>query len=175
MEGRNPYEAPMAPLQEGQEERRSRRILLAWVAVFVLNMAFPLLFGWSLTREHGRIGMMAAASLLLAMGWCICSVARDFATPFIGGAAFVALAQLFPILQMIAGLIGMGVGQALDLADFGDESRPDRILSEFGGFVITIVTGGLLIAAGAGFGLLIRSFTPVGWWHRSTSDNSIST
>jgi hypothetical protein len=168
----NPYEAPTSalrvPLPNGDEDRRGGGWLyFAWGAVFAVNMIVPLLFGLSTTSAHGRIGMTAASMLFLAWGCWLCAVRRQFAAPLIFGAVLVGVSQLVPILHVIAGLIGLTVGQILGLAD-----TRDKVTSEFGGFVVTFVTGGMLIAASAFTGWLIRSMTPAHWWRKQSAEGS---
>ena len=111
--------------------------------------------------------MSIAVVFLLVLGCCICAMGRKLAAPLIVGGAFVALTQVFPILQIAAGMMGMGVGRAIGVASLGDDSLPPRLNSEYGGFVVTFVTGGILMATGACSGMLIRLLTPARWWQRS--------
>ena len=117
MDDNNPYQAPgealTTPLaHEPANPRAGVLTYVAWIFVFAINMAIPLLFGASLTEQHGRLGMSVAAFFLLAVGWYICAAKRKFAVALLAGGALVALTQLLPGLQIIAGAIGMGVGQA---------------------------------------------------------------
>jgi hypothetical protein len=168
----NPYAAPTDPANSSLPIRRAHRragplTYVAWVFVFAVNMALPLLLSSSITREHGKLGMSIAALLLLSLGCFICAVRRKLATALIAGGTLVGLSQLFPALHIIAGMIGMTVGKALGLADLGNDERSDQILSEYGGFVVTFVTGGILMAAGACAGMLLRLVTPARWWPQS--------
>ena len=171
MDENNPYEAPShavhTPLPAANKSARAARFTyISWVFVFALNMAVPLLFSSSLTREHGKLGMSLAALLLFASGCYICAVARKLAAALIAGGVLVALSQLFPILQIIAGMIGMSVGETLGLARIGD-GHPTQLFNEYGGFVVTFATGAILMAAAASAGMLMRSITPARWWQRS--------
>ncbi len=165
----NPYEAPTDALRSvlptgNANPRVGLGAYMAWIGVFVLNMAVPLLFGASMTQEHGRLGMSVAALLLLAVGCFICAASRKLARHLIVGGALVGLAQLYPILQIIAGMIGMAAGQALGMAELDDDARSPGVSGELGGFVVTFVTGTILIAAGACAGMLLRLLTPARWW-----------
>ena len=75
-------------------------------------MAVPLLFSLALTDQHGRLGMSVAALFLLTIGCVICAANRKLAVALLAGGALVALSQLLPGLQIIAGMVGMGAGQA---------------------------------------------------------------
>jgi hypothetical protein len=175
LDRRNPYEAPTAalgnPFPDGPEQQRAGRPhYLAWGAVFALNMVVPLFFGLSTTQAHGRIGMAAASLLFLAWGCWLCAIRRQFAAPLIAGAVVVGMSQLVPILHVIAGTMGMLVGQILGLADARDTMN---VTSEFGGFFVTFVTGGLLIAASAVCGWLIRLMTPDHWWRKPAGASEV--
>jgi MFS family permease len=174
LDERNPYEPPLhigtSSIPPGHTNRRAGTSTYgSWVFVFFVNLAVPLLFSSSMNQEHGRLGMFVAALLLLALGSCICAAGRKLAATLIAGGAIIGLTQLFPGLQLIAGVIGMTVGQALRLADIGDENRPARLISDYGGFVVTFVTGGILIATAACSGMLLRLITPARWWQRYNS------
>ncbi len=164
MDEHNPYEPPTAAVRtlfpdEQALARSGVLTYIAWVFVFAINMAIPLLFGTSMTEQHGRLGMSVAALLLLVFGCFICAANRKLAVTLLAGGAVVALAQLFPILHIIAEVIGMSVGQALGHATLDGDDGPSRITSEFGGFIVTFVTGGILMAGGLFMGVLLRFVT----------------
>jgi hypothetical protein len=169
----NPYAAPTDATSSSLRDDRSRRhagplTYVAWVFVFAVNMALPLLLSASVTREHGTLGMSVAALLLLALGCFICATRRKLATTLIGGGVLVGLSQLFPALHIIAGMIGMTLAQALGLADNGgNDGRSPLIINEYGGFVVTFVTGSILMAVAACTGMLIRFVTPACPWPKS--------
>ncbi|QEH35324.1 hypothetical protein OJF2_38750 [Aquisphaera giovannonii] len=165
----DPY-APPAHAGSGEAIRRlvGPRTALGWIAVFLLNMIVPLLFGWSMTREGGRVGMAAAILTLFATGCWICTARRQLASPLLLGAAFVGLSQVFPLLQILAGSAGMVAATALRVAENNDDALP-RVIGEAGGFVVTLVTGGLLMAASLVAGLSLRMLTPAHWWPREAA------
>ena len=161
MDENNPYDAPGEALanshSDGQENPRAGGLTyVAWIFVFAINMAVPLLFSLSMTDQHGRLGMSVAAFFLLALGCYICTANRNLAVALLAGGALVALTQLFPGLQIIAGAIGMGVGQALGHATLDSDDNPARITSEFGGFVVTFITGGILMAGSVCAGVVLQ-------------------
>jgi hypothetical protein len=167
----NPYEAPRSAmtssLPAGNANRRAGKLTYgAWAFVFAINLAVPLLFSASFTQEHGKRGMLLAVLSLLTLGCYFCMSGRKLTTALIVGGAVVGLTQFFPAIQIIAGLMGMGLGKVLGLTDLGDEVHPPRVNSEYGGFVVTFVTGGILMAASACAGLLIRLITPARWWQK---------
>lgn len=168
----NPYEAPRSAVATGPRAgpagRRGAVVLhLAWVAVFAANLIVPLLFGWGMAGPRGRSGLVAAAALILGLGSGLCYYRRDLAAPLVVGATLVALTQLFPLLQILAGVVGVGIVRSLGLMGGGGDGPP-QILGPLGGFVVTLVTGGILIAVSAGAGLFLRFFTPARWWPRAS-------
>jgi hypothetical protein len=152
----DPY-APPTHAGPGEAVRRlmTPRAILGWIAVFLLNMVVPLLFGWSMTRDGGRVGMAVASLALFAVGCGICTARRGLVAPL-----FVGLSQVVPVLQILAGSIGVEVALALRVAVGSDLSTR---LTEAGGFVVTLVTGGLLMAASLVAGLLLRLLARAPW------------
>ena len=58
----NPYEAPgealtIALSRWAGEPAPGGLTYVAWIFVFAINMAIPLLFSASVTEQHGRLGM----------------------------------------------------------------------------------------------------------------------
>jgi MFS family permease len=177
MEEHNPYEPPksstMPPPDPDPSSRRARAWTYgAWIFVCAINMAVPLLFSATLTEEHGRLGMLLAVVSFFFCGCFLCAFQRGLALAVIIGGVIVALTQLFPILHIVAGWIGMAVGDALGLADFGTGDQSPRLLNELGGFVVTLITGGILMAIATGIGLAIQWFRARRRLHRSKKKSS---
>jgi hypothetical protein len=131
----------------------------AWAFVLAINMAVPLLFSGSVTEQHGKLGMGVALLSFLVCGCYLCAYHRKLALALLVGGVLVALTQLFPILQILAGLIGMAVGQSLGQTSSGADEATPHLRSEVGGFVVTLVTGGILIGAAACSGMAILWLT----------------
>jgi hypothetical protein len=166
----SPYAPPRSPLGAREVERDgdgggSAQQLMAWWFVFVLNLPLPLLFGSSMMRTAGWLGMALAALVLMAAGTLACRLRRRLGQTLVVGGTLVALGQLMPVLQVVAGLFGMSAGKALGvLSPSADDLGPASITSEAGGFVVTFVTGGLLIVASLTVGLFLRLVTPRRRW-----------
>ena len=160
MDEHNPYEAPTSSatgsLRESHASQPRRGVYLAWVSVFLFNLAVPFFLGWSMTGTHGRIGLSLAVILLLTSGCWVCTVAPKLGKALIVGGVVVGLAQLFPVLQIFAGMASLAVGEVLGLVDAGGEVSPPGVRSEFGGFIATIMTGGILMAVSVGIGATLR-------------------
>ncbi len=168
MDDQNPYAPPVLSLDDSTVPDRANRFApsrlhLAWFAVFAFNLVLPLLFGWGLTSATARIGMLMAVMILLAAGYWICSIQRDLGRLLVFGGAFVGLSQIYPILQIVAGLGGMVVGQAFGQVSAGDQAAPAP-LSQTGGFLVTLTTGGLLMMASLALGYAMQKVKPRQWW-----------
>jgi hypothetical protein len=122
-------------------------------------MAVPLLFSGPVTEQHGKLGMGVALVSFLACGCYLCAYHRKLAVALLVGGVLVALTQLFPILQIVAGLIGMAVGQAFGQTSSGEDEATPHLTGELGGFVVTLITGGILIGAAACSGVAILWLT----------------
>jgi hypothetical protein len=163
MDEPNPYEPPKSSEPEfhyatDSNPPSAKMLVVAWVAVCVFNLPIPLLFASSIAKDVGRVGMSMAVLALLAAGCWICANARKVAVCVIVGAIPVALSQLFPIAQMFAGLIAMSLGQALGLVVLGNDEFGDHFVNEFGGFIVTLITGTSLMMLSAGVGFLLQRF-----------------
>ena len=132
---------------------------LAWLMVFLANLPIPLMFGWIFTAKHGRLGMAAAILLWWLMGHQICRTSRGFNLALVTGGLLVGLSQIFPILQSQAGAWSLGIGSKLGQVKpvHGEEFM---VLTELGGFLVTMLTGGILIAVALACGSVIRAITP---------------
>jgi hypothetical protein len=162
----NPYASPRFRSDSASNTIAARHILrpifVAWTIVFALNLVVPGLLGWSFTRDGGRIGMVVAVVLSLLVGGWVCAVARRIGLTLVVGGAFVAASQFVPLLQVVAGLIGVWVGAALG------QVNEERVFNEFSGFLVTMTTGSLLMGTALVAGLAIQAVTPRRWWHRET-------
>jgi hypothetical protein len=154
----NPYQAPLSNTAERKGtdfcSNSAKRLYIAWAVVFALNLIVPLLCGWGMTQPSGRLGMLVAGILLLASGYWVCVSARHIGFALVNGGVAMALFQAFPILQLIAGSLGIELAEAIGLevaAIF------NGITTAAGGFVVTITTGGLLMAAALVVGLALRA------------------
>jgi hypothetical protein len=162
----NPYASPTNDNIDSSRERPSdtvstKRLCLGWLAVFALNLIVPLFLGWGVTAPEGRIGMLLAVLFILVLGLWICASARQVGFALVVGGVAVALSQVFPILQMMAGIFGFALAQGIGvLARDADGIAADvfhDVDTVAAGFVVTMTTGGLLVAASTVAGLAIRA------------------
>lgn len=162
----NPYASPeSSDASAAQDGRIARQIdkfaVIAWPIVFGLNMIVPAMLGWNMTREQGRMGMFAASGVLLALGWWVCLVKNALARRLIVGSLLTALSQFVPVLQIGAGVAAVALASQLELADIGFANAEN--VTELGGFVITFVVGGILIACAGIAGLIAGLVLPQRW------------
>jgi hypothetical protein len=140
---------------------------LLWTVAFALNLATPLMFGWPLTNLKGQIGLASAATTLLIIGWSLCVNVTRVSIPLVVGGFGIALTQLIPLLQLIVGMIGIRITRSLGLVTDNPKAHNlPQIHSVAGGFLVTFITGGILMAAGAVFGLAIWQIIPKRWWYQ---------
>jgi hypothetical protein len=167
----NPYAPPAvadAPAHRtaGASRRGRLKICFAWVAVFFFNMAFPLSVAWSMTGKTGRIGISIAGLVLIAAGCWICAKYRKVGILLVIGGIPIGFTQVYPVLQIIAGVVGLGVGQVLGLIVKGDDADRNLGITELGGFIVTSITGGILMTISAGSGILVERLILNRWRRR---------
>ncbi len=153
----NPYISPETDLTGPPEvnrktERSGVGLYLAWVAVFFSNMIVPTFWGYSMIKELGGVGLCLAAISLLNLGLWSCAISRKVGGSLVVGGVVIGLSQFAPALQIIAGWAGLSARKAFMRAD----ETPTDITNVSGGFVITFVTGGILMAMSLAIGLILR-------------------
>ncbi len=135
-----------------------RALVLSWAVVFAANLIVPGFLGWMVTREGGKLGMLIGTILVFALGCRACFVSRRAMLTVVYGGWVVAASQLFPFLQMLAGMMGVEVAVALGQAT--DERLPD-VVTISGGVVATMFVGFALIAAALAFGAACRGIASI--------------
>jgi hypothetical protein len=166
MSEENPYQASWvapAPVRRTPSVWISVLIVIVWACVFGANLMIPLLFGWDRTSHRGTFGLVGAVATLWITSSALLLMYRKLAAPVIVGSILVAVSQVFPILQVLAGVLSFALAESMGLTE-AEDLGPGRIESFSGGFLVTFGTGLLLMAGGAGCGLLIRLITPGPWW-----------
>jgi len=124
-----------------------------WTWVYIVNLPVALFLGALVTTANGAVGMWLGVLALFLVGRRACFVARESMLTVVYGGWVVAAFQFFPMGQIAAGLVGVGVAQGSMGLAHHDLGPIDTAL---GGFMATIVTGLLLIFAAAVLGLLTR-------------------
>lgn len=112
--------------------------------VFALNLLAPLGFAVLIARGAAWIGVAAAILLMLLLWLRLCATSDRVSRALEMGGWLLVFTQLFPVLQFIAGSVGVAMGDTLGL-----ESLDWTVQRATGGFVATITTGGILIGIAA--------------------------
>lgn len=129
-----------------------------WIVVCAVNLIVPVFLGWGITDDRGRIGMALGIVVVLALGYRACFSSPEVVRTIAYGGWLVAFTQCIPFVQFIAGFVGVGVAQELGLASEGGIGLVSTIM---GGFVATLITGGLLIALAVVIGMACRGLAHV--------------
>jgi hypothetical protein len=122
-----------------------------------MNLPVAGLLGWEYTVTNGGfVGMYVGALLMYAVGFGLCATGPELRRTLIRGAAIIAGLQLFPVLQLAAGIVALLV--------FNQIWRPeDWFGANVRGFVVTVMTGmplGLLAFLLGGGMSLLRTAPP---------------
>ena len=147
---------PDKSLKGARPEARERPPWVAWLVVYAINLILPLHFGWTVTRGGGRVGMLSCTLLPFALGCRVCFLSRTAILTVVWGGWVVAAFQCVAVLHIVAGAIGLRTALALGLVT---GQRADDVGTVLGGAMATVVTGGILLAVAAVFGLAIRGMT----------------
>ena len=147
----------------------------AWTFVFGANLIVPLLFGWGLTQDHGRTGMLVALVGFLSAGWAFCFSRPIAARKLIAGSVITGVSQVFPVLHIIAGTMALEIALRFGFVAINDASPMGHDVSgEAGGFLLTLIVGCTLLVCAAGAGQLLGFLLPASWLIRN-SNKAVST
>lgn len=153
----NPYQPPASPAGEiapGSALDWSPFAMVAWPVVLILNLATPVLFASSMTGEHGKLGVVAAVVVFLVIGWLACFARPKLANRLLAGSAILAVTQIFPVIQIVAGSVAVSIGGAIGAAEVNEWEDP-RLTSELGGFVVASITGVVMAGVSMAVGYLL--------------------
>ncbi len=109
--------------------------------------------------------MLAAMAGLLVSGGYFCYRFPVMGRKLIAGSALIGLTQIFPIIQIAAGIVGLGIAHKLGLAVEMNDEADDYVAGELGGFVVTFIVGSILILGSAIIGWCAAFLLPVRWFH----------
>jgi hypothetical protein len=126
-----------------------------WTDVYVANVFLPLVIGGLVTSNGGSLGMLCAVLTIWAVGLVVCTRAARLGRVLFAGGKVVAVCQLFPVLQVVSACCAFWAWNAV-----GGTLNRGGLMSEVGGFAVTLLTAQpLLLAAfvfGGGHRLLIE-------------------
>lgn len=149
----NPYESPSGGANAPSQEFDWLAIW-GWPIVFVANAVVPTLFGLSLLKKNGLVGLVLGCAFMLAIGWAICLRRPKWIRTVITGACLLMLSQLFPMLQVIIGEVSILTAKTAGLPVERFQDIP-QIDSDFTSFVVTILTAAIHICLAAALGAVM--------------------
>jgi hypothetical protein len=135
--------------------------VLTWNLVAGFNMIVCWMFGWAAVGEGiGRVAMgmgvlaiLGAGSLAAMRGSKVIRVVQAGALPLI-------LTQFFPVLQMLSGMMAIGLVEAVGMDEMGAgpgrQGRDFSLTSPLGAFAATLLTAAPMILISGGLGMLLR-------------------
>lgn len=152
----NPYEPPRASFAPAEWRPTIGSGQAAWLGCYGLNLLMPAVLGWSMLAPSGRWGMTLAVVALGLAGLVLVSSRPRLVAPSVTGAAVVAASQLMPMLQILAGLIALGLTGRGDVVDpeVGMPREATKI-GFAGGALVTALTGVQLWAASLAIGFIL--------------------
>lgn len=114
-----------------------------WGWVYLANLPLATFLGFRVAYGPGWIGMASGVAGLYAAGRWMCRVNPRVVRTVSYGGVIVAAAQCIPILQLVAGVLGMAAANMLGQAPFPDQVGSMTLM---GGLIATLATGAALIA-----------------------------
>lgn len=129
--------------------------IMPWSALYLANLPLPMFMGFCVAYGPGVIGMAVGIAGLYLAGRGACRADSWGVLMFSYGGTLVAGLQMFPVLQLIAGMLGVGTASALGQGGSADNSLP---LTAAGGLIATLVTGVVLIACATVAGFVLMAF-----------------
>ena len=135
-------------------------VAVTWTVLFLGNLILPLLLAIELVHGRGWLGVVAGCTFCWLSGLCLMIMQTASKRTMLIGASLTGLSQLFPILQVLAGIIALTVWQPTAHMLGIDE----RLSANFiGPCFVTMSTGGILmtvaIFSGGGMSVMARAFT----------------
>jgi hypothetical protein len=149
-------QAPTNPQTQTSSDTEQRGDRAVWVALLVLNLPLPLWLGWDVVNEFGRCGLIAAIVFVWLLGHLTVHRLGDWLESLLFGGVCTALLQFFPVVHLVAGLIGLDLALRLDPA--ASSSRASAI----GGFLATVFTAAQLLVVAFVIGETFRAVARLG-------------
>ncbi|MBA4192617.1 MAG: hypothetical protein C0467_32010 [Planctomycetaceae bacterium] len=122
------------------------------MVVFVANLIVPLFLGWEATGDGGRVGMVAATAVVLLLTLLVVPKWSELRMILVAGGIFTAVAQTLPLIQIIVGIMSVQTVRHLGFVqEYGYR------LTELGGFLATLLTACMMLAAAFMSGVFLRA------------------
>ena len=131
--------------------------LVSWVLVFAINLPVPMLFGASIVGGVGWAGVLLGMVSILAVTIFMHRISVSLMRIIWTGGIATAASQLFPVPHVLAGSIAIELVRVLGLLD-RDPLMGVKLESTATAFVITLVTGGILLLVALGVGAIYTAF-----------------
>lgn len=146
----NPYRAPESASREtvfelSREDPRPGSSTVLWWLLFGLNLPIPALFGMGAATGMALLGVAAAVLMFGFAGWWVMWRYPQWASRILVGAGMMAVSQVMPIPQLIAGMMALSIAEGAGFASTGGQGLSMTLTSFVGGFFVTTITGGLLL------------------------------
>jgi hypothetical protein len=175
MDAENPFRAPD---ESHDRPRRTSfwpglRPAAVWLGVFFANLPFCWLAGMIIAQSAGEpggaLGMYVGVAALFLLGLVATSLASEWMSQLRFGALFLAISQAFPLLQVVAGRIGLWFAARvgpLRIPGDGTVKLPvDPVLIQTQMFLATIVTGLILMGLSMILGIMVTQASS--FWRRT--------
>jgi hypothetical protein len=151
----SPYAAPQAPLSPATDPRSWSTQIVgewkrgAWPLVFLLNLGVPVLLGFALCSNVGRVGVVLVTALLLGFTTWLVASRPLLRARWIAGGRIVAVFQLIPFFHFIIGSVSIFLLSKFDLLSsqyFDDNFDPFGTVDFLPALLLTLMVGGGLLA-----------------------------
>ncbi|MEM0927251.1 MAG: hypothetical protein AAGJ83_14500 [Planctomycetota bacterium] len=125
------------------EHESRNKFRIYWAGLAVGNAVVPGILASAVVEGASTaIGVMLGVATFIIGGWWVGSRSEEIRKGLISGGTVLALSQLLPIAQLIAGIFAVGITDGMGLSQVATTSFIESLLS---GYVCTLVTGGLLM------------------------------
>jgi len=156
----NPYAVESAVVEPGvstSEPKSGSWLRIAWIAVVLINLPVPLLFGNECCKEAATFGMPIGILIVVVTGlWCCRQIPKMMAM-LNSGAVITALSQFWPMFHIVIGSMAVGISQWL-FEDSGNSTNLSKVPSATSA---TLITGAGLILVSFVFGAILMAFTSI--------------
>lgn len=146
----NPYQAPEGAPGEAifevpRQDPRPGSSTALWWMLFGLNLPIPALFGMGAAAGTALFGEAAAVLMFGLAGWWATLRYPQWASRILVGAGVMAVSQVMPIPQLVAGMLALSIAEGVGFANTGGQGLSMTLTGFVGGFFVTTITGGILL------------------------------
>lgn len=156
----NPYAVESAVVEHAvstSEPKSGSWLGIAWVAVVLINLPVPLLFGSECCKEAATFGMPIGILTVVVGGLWGCRQIPKAMKMLNSGAVITALSQFWPMFHIVIGSLAVGISQWL-FEDSGNSTNLTKVPSAT---LATLITGAGLILVSFVFGAVLLAFASI--------------